>query len=162
AFERSFVPYLEANPGLMTSVAVGGMPPPEAELAQSLQRFLEDHHPVAAVMPVGYFVDLDKPWHILEANDKYTHQLLGSIGENKIHPTARVHDGAELRGHVILGAGSEIGNRVVLGGNTIIGDQTRVINGAILAGGAIIGDDCRISDYCLVSGGSVIGHRCVV
>lgn len=64
------MPYLEANPGIMSTVPVGGMPPVEAELAESLQCFVDAGHPIAAVMADDDFVDLDKPWHILEANHK--------------------------------------------------------------------------------------------
>jgi NDP-sugar pyrophosphorylase family protein len=162
ACDRRIVPYLEANPGLMSAVPVGGMPRAEAELAESLQRFIDNGHPVAAVTPQGYVVDLDKPWHILEANFRRVAHLTEQIAESRIHPTARVHDGAEIGGHLVLGPGSVIGNRVIVGGNLLVGAHTEIINGAIVRGQAIIGDRCRVSDYCLVDDHSVIGSRCVV
>jgi ABC-type nitrate/sulfonate/bicarbonate transport system substrate-binding protein len=82
----------------MSAVPVGGMPPAEAELAESLQRFIEAGNPVAAVVAQGSFVDMDKPWHILEANRERVENVAAAIVENQIHPTARIHDGAELRG----------------------------------------------------------------
>jgi len=39
--------------------------------------------------------------------------LAGSLTENRIHPTARIHDGAEVVGIRDLGKNSVIGNRVV-------------------------------------------------
>jgi UDP-N-acetylglucosamine diphosphorylase / glucose-1-phosphate thymidylyltransferase / UDP-N-acetylgalactosamine diphosphorylase / glucosamine-1-phosphate N-acetyltransferase / galactosamine-1-phosphate N-acetyltransferase len=162
AGDRRLLPYLEANPGFMSAVPVGGMPAAEAELAESLQRFLDDGNPVATVTARGPFVDLDKPWHILEANHQRAAAMAASITEHRIHPTARVHDGAELRGNLVLGPGSVIGNRVIVGGNLVVGAQTEVINGAILHGPAVIGDRCRVSDYCLVGAHAAIGSRCVV
>ena len=162
ACDRRLVPYLKANPGIMSAVPVGGMPPAEAELADSLQRYSDAGNPIAAVAAHGPCVDLDKPWHILEANHQRVATVAAGITESRIHPTARVHDGAELRGHVVLGPGSVIGNRVILGGNVAVGAQTEVINGAILHGPAIIGDRCRISDYCLLESHAAIGSRCVV
>jgi bifunctional UDP-N-acetylglucosamine pyrophosphorylase/glucosamine-1-phosphate N-acetyltransferase len=84
------------------------------------------------------------------------------MAESVIHPTARVHDGAELRGKVVLGPGSVIGNRVIVDGNLLMGAGTELINGAIVRGPAIVGDCCRVRDYCLVESHAVIGHRCVV
>ena len=63
----------------MQSVPVGGMPPPEAEFAQSLQMALDDGHRVPAVETVGYHVDVDKPWHILEANECVIQQMHESM-----------------------------------------------------------------------------------
>ncbi len=162
ALDRRIVPFLEANPGLMTSVPVGGMPPAEAELAESLQRFIDAGNPVAAIAPQGYVVDLDKPWHILEANAQQIRYAVATLTESRIHPTARVHDGAEIAGHVVLGPDSVIGNRVVISGNLVVGAGTQVTNGAIVQGHAQIGDRSRVSDYCLVDELTTIGSRCVV
>src|SRR5690606_18778852 len=68
ALSQEAVPFLRDNPGLMTHVPVGGMPPLEAEIAESLQMMLDARLPVGTVETGGYLVDLDKPWHILEAN----------------------------------------------------------------------------------------------
>jgi len=162
ACDRRLVPYLEANPGLMSTVPVGGMPPAEAELAESLQRFIDDGNPITAVMAQGFFVDIDKPWHILEANHYRVEDVAAAITESRIHPTARIHDGAELRGKVVLGPSSVVGNRVIIGGNMTVGAQTEISNGAIVRGPAVIGDRCRVTDYCLVESHVALGSRCVV
>lgn len=162
AFSPKAIPAIQNNPGLMTHVPVGGMPPAEAELAQSLQTLRDDGEEVLAVQVEGYLVDMDKPWHILEANRRVLDEMSRSLSESCIHPTARIHDGAEIKGFVVLGEGSEIGNRVVIEGNVFIGKQTRVVNGAIVGNAVAIGDHTRVSDYCLVGAYSVVGSRCVV
>ncbi|GIV20347.1 MAG: glucose-1-phosphate thymidylyltransferase [Armatimonadota bacterium] len=162
AFSPKAIPAIQDNPGLMTQVPVGGMPPAEAELAQSLQTLRDDGEEVLAVQVEGYLVDMDKPWHILEANRRVLDEMSRSLSESCIHPTARIHDGAEIKGFVVLGEGSEIGNRVVLEGNVFIGKHTRVVNGAIVGNAVAIGDRTRVSDYCLIGAYSVVGNRCIV
>jgi UDP-N-acetylglucosamine diphosphorylase / glucose-1-phosphate thymidylyltransferase / UDP-N-acetylgalactosamine diphosphorylase / glucosamine-1-phosphate N-acetyltransferase / galactosamine-1-phosphate N-acetyltransferase len=159
ALSRSLLPHLEANPGLMRRVPVGGMPPPEPDLAQSLNDWRAD---VVAVPAADFVVDLDKPWHILEANVRMAAWLSGRLTGNRIHPTARVHDGAEIAGFVELGENAEIGNRVVVKGSLSVGAGTKVVNGAIIGGGNVIGSQCRVSDYCLLDEGTVVGHGCLV
>ena len=146
----------------MTHVPVGGMPPAEAELAQSVQMLLDEGEEVRAVQVEDYLVDMDKPWHILEANRRVLDEMSRNLSENRIHPAARIHSGAEIKGFVVLGEHSEIGNRVVIEGNAFIGKGTRVVNGAIVGNAVAIGDHTRVSDYCLVGAYSVVGNRCIV
>src|SRR5258708_9306814 len=105
---------------------------------------------------------MDKPRHILEANMKMAAHLTGKLTENRVHPTAQIHDGAEINGFVELGENSVIGNRVVAKGNLIVGSNTNIVNGPMFQGPAIIGDDCRVDNYSILNGNSVIGHSCVL
>jgi NDP-sugar pyrophosphorylase family protein len=163
ALDRSIVPHLAANPGRMQRVPVGGMPPAEPDLAQSLNDWIErDRIEVVGVRARDFVVDLDKPWHILEANRRALDHACATLTENRIDPTARIHDGAEIDGFVELGPGAEIGNRVVVSGGLFVGRDSRVVNGAIVQGNAMVGGDCRVRDYCILGGGTVVGNRCVV
>ena len=162
AFSPKAVPAIQNNPGIMTQVPVGGMPPAEAELAQSVQMLLDEGEEVLAVQVEDFLVDMDKPWHSLEANRRVLDEMSRNLSGNQVHPTARIHDGAEIKGFVVLGEGSEIGNRVVIEGNVFIGKGTRVVNGAIVGNAVAIGDHTRVSDYCLIGAYSVVGNRCVV
>jgi NDP-sugar pyrophosphorylase family protein len=159
ALDRTIIPCLEANPGIMRRVPVGGMPPMEPDLAQSLNDWNAE---IAAVRAVDFVVDMDKPWHILQANSRMAQRLTSQLSENRIHKTARIHDGAEVNGFVVVGPRSVIGNRVEMSGNVIVGEETNIVNGAILHGANIIGNDCRVSDYCLLGRGTVVGNGCIV
>jgi len=159
ALDRSLVPFLQANPGLHRRVPVGGMPPLEPDLAQSLNDWKAE---IVAVRAADFVVDMDKPWHVLEANRRMAAHLLEQLSENRIHPTARIHDGAEINGCVDLGENAVLGNRVVVGGNLTVGANTRVVNGAILQGPALIGANSRVSDYCLLGESTVVGQDCIV
>jgi bifunctional UDP-N-acetylglucosamine pyrophosphorylase/glucosamine-1-phosphate N-acetyltransferase len=159
AVGTGFADVLEANPGRMLTVPVGGMPPMEPDLAQSINDWDAD---VVAVTAQDEVVDLDKPWHVIRANALTAQRMTTALTGPAIHPNARVDESAEISGHVVLGAGSEIGKRVVIEGPVIVGEGTRIVNGAILRGGNVIGDRTRVSDYCLVDARSVVGHDCIV
>jgi len=159
ALDRSILPYLQANPGFMRHVPVGGMPPMEPDLAQSLNDWPVE---IAAVEAKDFVVDMDKPWHILVANSRWAAYRTACMKEHRLHPSARIDDGAEINGFVEAGENSRIGKRVVASGNLVIGANTSIVNGAILQGAAVIGDDCRIRDYCLISPNTVVGNHCIV
>lgn len=161
AFRKEALQFIECTPEAMRSVPVGGMPPMEAELAQSLQMMVEAGKEVAAVETQGFVVDVDKPWHILEATQFVVEELKRQFDEDIIAPTAKIDDGAEINGRVVLGDGCVIGKRVVVGGLLIAGANTHVTNGAILRGWVVAGHNCRIRDYCLL-GDCVLGNRCIV
>lgn len=162
AFKKSVKEYLLRNPGLVTKVPVGGMPPIEAEIAQSIQVMLDDNREVLALPTVEFFVDVDKPWHILEANARLISYLTARLDKDAIAASAKISDAAEINGRVMLGENSHIGPRVVVKGNLIAGKNNNITNGAILGADVVIGDKCRISDYCYVSGRTAIGNECIV
>lgn len=161
AFRSSATPYLLRNPGIVTRVPVGGMPPPESEIAQSLQLMIDEGRSVLAVQTTEFLVDVDKPWHVLEANHRWVDYLAKRVTEDQIAPGASISDAAEINGHVVLGKNSVIGPRVVVNGTLIAGANNNITNGAILHGNILVGDQCRISDYCDVSS-SAIGNRCII
>ena len=160
-FKNTATRYLLRNPGIVTRVPVGGMPPPESEIAQSLQLMIDDGAEVLAVETTDFFVDVDKPWHVLEANRRLGDYLANQIEADCVATGAKISDAAEINGHVVLGENSVIGARVVVNGTLIAGANNNITNGAILHGNIFIGDRCRISDYCDI-GSSTIGNRCIV
>lgn len=162
ALTREALGYVEANPGVVEQVPVGGMPPMEAELAQSFQMMVDDGREVLAVEQQGLFVDLDKPWHLLQANHQFARYLCGRTTESKMGEDVRIDDGAEIEGHIVAGPGVRIGSRVRIGGNLIVGRGTSITNGAMIGGDCVIGSHCKIRDYCLIGSGTVIRSECIV
>ena len=158
---KETTPYLLRNPGIVTRVPVGGMPPPEADIAQSIQLMVDDGKSVLAVETTEFFVDVDKPWHVLEANRRLVDALAQQIETDRVAKGARISDAAEINGRIVLGENSVIGPRVVINGTLIAGANNNITNGAILHGNIFVGKQCRISDYCDI-GSSVIGNRCIV
>ncbi len=159
ALRREALAYLRDNPGLVTRVPVGGMPPQEDEVAQSVQMMLDEGHEIPAVETMGYHVDLDKPWHILEANRHVIDAMSASLQGDSIAASARIHDGAEVQGRLVLGEGATIGNRVVVGGDLWLGDGAHLDNGAIVEGPAVVGARTTVKNYCQIGGHSTLGQR---
>lgn len=157
---RRIAPYLDAHPEFTTSVQVGTMPPRDRDLAMCLQSMVSDDVPVACVETREPCFDLDKPWHVLEA----THALLdvraAEITESVIPKSARIHESADVRGHVVLGENACIGPRVVVQGPVWIGDGSVVDNGAMIGSHCMIGADCDVRDYCKLEAYTVLGDGC--
>ena len=84
AVRSDMTSYLLRNPGIATRVPVGGMPPPEAEISSSFQIMIDDGQQVLAVETNQFFVDVDKPWHILEANRLVIDYLMSKVEDHQI------------------------------------------------------------------------------
>lgn len=152
---------LRGNPGLVSNVDVGAMPPVEADLAASLQLLIESGGALAAVSGDSVWCDLDKPWHILRANEIWVRHLLGSFDEDVIPAGCAIDDSAEISGRLVLAPGVKIGRRVCIDGGAIIGERSELTNGAIVEGPIHIGRDCRIRHYCQLEA-SALGDESVV
>ncbi|AZN43265.1 sugar phosphate nucleotidyltransferase [Paenibacillus albus] len=162
AFSDKFWSYASSNSGLFTSVQVGMMPPLEAHLEMSLLDAMNDGYAVRAVETKGDFVDLDKPWHILLANELVARRSCAKLTENVLAEGAAIDPSASIEGFVQLGARSRIGRNVIIEGSLIVGDDTVIENGAILKGNHIIGNDTYIGNYCFLSEGTTVGNKCVI
>lgn len=162
AFSPHIRAALHAHPGLMTSVPVGGMPPLEAELAQTLQTLLEQGHDLPVVEPVGFLVDMDKPWHLWEANARWLEYEASQLETDRISKTAQIDDSAEIYGKVVVEDGAVIGKRVMIRHTCFIGREAHVSNGAMLMGTTAVGARSILRDYCHLSGTTVVGGGCLV
>lgn len=157
---KEYLHYLEKTPAYMKNIPVGGMPPYEMDLAQSFQVMIEDGIDVYAVEIERFFVDIDKPWHILEANRKYIDFLTSSIDENIISEGSSICPTAYINGKVLLGKKSHIGTGVVILGNLIVGDNTTITNGAVFTGPCVVGNNCFIYNYPQIGGYTAVGNGC--
>jgi UDP-N-acetylglucosamine acyltransferase len=116
-------------------------------------------------------------------------QTLGSGGgplTTLMHPTAVVHDGAQLHptvkvgpyavigAHVTIGPGTEIGAHVVIDGQTTIGAQNRIFPGAAIGlesqdlkydgsmSRVVIGDNNLIREYVTINRATKAGEATLV
>ncbi|NOY76285.1 MAG: NTP transferase domain-containing protein [Calditrichaeota bacterium] len=162
ALRKTVLPAIQKTTTAPQAIQIGMMPPDEAELADSLGIFLRSGGEILAVETAGLFVDVDKPWHILEANEAVIREMAQALQTDAIHPTARVHESAILDGHVVLGPNSVIGPRVIVHGNLWLGENSVVTDGAILDGHVVVGDHATVQRYCQVGPLTTIGNRCFV
>ncbi len=152
------------DPGIADRVGVGAMPPLEGDLASAFARMADDGVEVHTVRAVGFFVDVDKPWHILEANTKAARYALDALDATVIGEGATIDDGADIApdAKLWLGPGARIGKGCQIGGPAILGAGARVDTGAILEPRVVVGPHTRCEEYAKVSGGSVLGPHNVV
>lgn len=161
-FDERIIPYLRATSDHMTCVQVGVMPPVEADLIETLHTFIGAGGTFVAYYAQTYCIDLDKPWHILEANARVMDEAASQLTHSVIPDSSYVSPEADIRGHIVLGEHVRIGPRVLIEGNAWIGDGSVVDNGAIVRGNVAIGRNVEIVDYCLITGPSAIGDRGVL
>ena len=156
--------YLLRNPGIMEAVGVGAMPPVEGDVAYTFELMRQDGIEVHSLQARDFLVDVDKPWHILKANDKAARHAIAALEKTVIAEGATIDDGADIAADakLVLAPGSHIGKGCHVGGAAILGEGARVTHGAILGGGVVLGAHARCEDYCSVGGGSVLGNGSIV
>ncbi|HIG73357.1 MAG TPA: nucleotidyl transferase, partial [Bacteroidetes bacterium] len=86
-----------------------------------MQVLLDDGRAIFAQVADDFVVDMDKPWHALEANSRMVDHLCAQIDESIIADGAEISDGADISGNIVVGENTRIGKRVVLRGGAVIG-----------------------------------------
>ncbi|MBN1479570.1 nucleoside-diphosphate-sugar pyrophosphorylase [candidate division KSB1 bacterium] len=162
SFSKAILPYLLRNPGAMSSVQVGMMPPDEAQLEEAIQAAIEDGESIHAVETTGFAYDLDKPWHYLEASFNWNDHVCRRIDRDMIGKGTFISDAADIHGRIVTGEHVEIGKGVIIEGNVIIGANSKIIQGAILDPNIVVGERCTIRRYCQIEQNSTIGHECTI
>ena len=154
------LPYLKNTPDFMHDLQVGMMPVQERYIESTVADMIRANHEFSAIETKEVFYDIDKPWHILEANTGITELLCSKLTKNELAEDTTIDSTADLRGFVKLGKGSKIGRNVIIEGNIIVGDNTIIDNGAIINSNVIIDNNVYIGNYCFISSGSSIGSEC--
>ncbi len=156
--------YLLRNPGIMTQVSIGAMPPVEGDVAHSFDLMRQDGMDVLALEAKEFLVDVDRPWQIVEANYAAGRYEVQNRKETYIAEGAQIDDGAYIAegAKLWLGPGARIGKGCHINGAATLGAGARVENGAILGADVTIGAHTVVKDYCSVSGGAVIGANAIV
>jgi UDP-N-acetylglucosamine diphosphorylase / glucose-1-phosphate thymidylyltransferase / UDP-N-acetylgalactosamine diphosphorylase / glucosamine-1-phosphate N-acetyltransferase / galactosamine-1-phosphate N-acetyltransferase len=162
ALSKSFLPYVKRTMDSMQSVQVGMMPPEEPQFEDAIQAAIDNGETVRAVQASNRAFDIDKPWHYLEASYYWNEYVCGKIEHDVIGKGAKVSDGADISGRLVLGDNVEIGKGVIIEGNLVAGADTKIIQGAILDKNIIVGKRCTIRRYCQIENNSTIGPDCFI
>jgi len=116
----------------------------ELELTDSIRMAIEEGHTVRiSRLNESDWMDLGRPWDVLEANKRVLAKARGKV-------EGEVEGGAEILGDVIVSEGA-----VVKRGSCVEGP-------AFLGRGAIIGPSSRIRPYTSIGEGAVVGNFCEV
>ncbi|GEL08965.1 NTP transferase domain-containing protein [Salisediminibacterium halotolerans] len=150
---------LKQQPGLMTNVPTGVMPPDEGMIEQALQHLIENGNYVKNYSIADGFVDLDKPWDIMKANHTAVSDITASLTASNVPASSTLDKTADVRGYVVMGQNSHIGKYVRINGNAVIGSNTVIDHGVVIDGPAVIGDNCSITHFAKIAGNSSIGSR---
>ncbi|MCC5936318.1 MAG: NTP transferase domain-containing protein [Lunatimonas sp.] len=157
-----YLPFILTAPSRFPQVDVGMMAPKENFLEAGLIQMLDAGVPVKAMEAQRFAMDIDKPWHLLEANRTVARQRCREILTNTLLDGAVIDPTASIQGKVRLGKNSKIGRQVIVEGNLWVGDNTIIDNGAFIRGESVIGDQCEIGYGCYIDTESVVGNRCKV
>ncbi|MCD6410226.1 MAG: glucose-1-phosphate thymidylyltransferase, partial [Candidatus Verstraetearchaeota archaeon] len=146
-------------------------PREEYELTSSLELMTKDHQVSVVVLDKSSWIDVGRPWDILEANEMYLKHLLkeqtvlGEIEEGAtlkgpiyVGKGAVVRSGSYIEGPVWIGDGSDIGPNCYIRPYTYLGKKVRVGNACEIKD-SILMDYTHVGHLSYV-GDSVIGERC--
>lgn len=149
-----------------TSASVRG----EWEITDAISLLIKDKNNVfAAKIPKEEWLDIGRPWDLLEANcwalKRMEHKILGNVeeGAHLIGPVtvaenARVRSGAYIEGPVFIDEESDVGPNCYIRPFTSIGKKVRVGNACEIKN-SIIMDGVHIGHLSYV-GDSIIGENC--
>ncbi len=152
-----FKQYLSTVSNLFRNVEVGMMVPDECFLEAALVDYQNDRNSIEGIIAKSPAFDIDKPWHILDANTYTNSQICDSIEDNVLEEGASIDPTAYISGNVRLGKNSGIGKNVIIEGNIWVGDNSEIKHGAILKGNNVIGNNCEISYFCFIERNSTVG-----
>ncbi len=116
----------------------------EFELTDAIKVMIKEGSSVkAAEIPHDSWMDIGRPWELLDANET----LL-----KRIEPSVKgvVEEGARINGPLVLGEGSRILSGAYIEGPCLVGN------------GAVIGPNCYIRPFTSVGNGVRIGNGCEV
>ncbi|MCL2300130.1 MAG: NDP-sugar synthase [Firmicutes bacterium] len=150
AFKKEHLALLETNAGRFMLTQVGMMPPLEGFIEMSLNDFIADGGEIAAIVTKDHTVDIDKPWHIYEAEMACKQRLFSAFEGNRLAEGASIDSSVILNGRVILGRNSRIRRGAIIHGDCVIGDDTTIENGCYL-------DDSSVGNRCYIGHGAELG-----
>jgi len=142
----------------------------EFEITDAVSLFLKEGKKVlAAEIPRGGWMDIGRPWDLLEANSwvlkRMKHRVLGNIedGAHLIGPVtvaenARIRSGAYIEGPAFIDEESDVGPNCYIRPHTSIGKRVRIGNACEIKN-SIIMDNVHIGHLSYV-GDSIIGENC--
>jgi UDP-N-acetylglucosamine diphosphorylase / glucose-1-phosphate thymidylyltransferase / UDP-N-acetylgalactosamine diphosphorylase / glucosamine-1-phosphate N-acetyltransferase / galactosamine-1-phosphate N-acetyltransferase len=161
-FDKAVWGFLKNTDDIMRDLEVGMMAPVERFIEATVSDMRRGGIKIKALETQGAFYDLDKPWHILEANSGVVEYLCSKLKKNELAEGANIDKTADIRGFVKLGKNSKIGRNVIVEGNLIVGDDTVIDNGAIILPNVVVANNVFIGHCCFISEGSSINDECFV
>ena len=141
----------------------------ELELTEALNILAAEKAVQTVRLPRGEWVDIGRPWDLLEANRLRLKEVKGRVegqvesnvvlrGEVVVEEGALIRFGSYIEGPAFIGSGSEIGPYARIRAYTSIGRNVRVGSFCEVKS-SIVMDGTRIPHLCYV-GDSIVGENC--
>jgi UDP-N-acetylglucosamine diphosphorylase/glucosamine-1-phosphate N-acetyltransferase len=140
----------------------------EYEITDALQATIDAGGTVSAVEYDGYWLDVGRPWELLDATEillaDLDRRIDGTVADGAtvegpvvVEPGARVRSGAHLEGPVVVQSGADVGPNAYVRGATVVGPDARVGN-AVEVKNSILMADAAVPHHAYV-GDSVLGRE---
>ena len=141
----------------------------EYEITDSVSLQIEDNKPVIGHKTSKDWIDVGRPWELIEVNEeligKLKTEIKGTVeagavihGEVFLDEGSVIKAGVYIEGNVYIGKNCDIGPNSYIRGNTYFGDNVHVGN-AVEIKNSIIMENTNVSHLSYV-GDSVIGSNC--
>ncbi len=141
----------------------------EYEITDSLSMQIEEGKFVKGYTTEKEWLDIGKPWELIEINEKLLGQIKTNIkgkietgvtihGELVLEEGSVIKSGVYIEGSVYIGKNCDIGPNSYIRGNSYFGDNVHVGN-AVEIKNSIIMEDTNVSHLSYV-GDSVLGSNC--
>jgi bifunctional UDP-N-acetylglucosamine pyrophosphorylase/glucosamine-1-phosphate N-acetyltransferase len=150
--------YLEYTSKGTKHAPTGVAPSDEFFLEETIALMLDDGEEIHFVEPYQFLVDVDKPWHVLEANEKFLDYLSQKYVKNEISSSAQISERAEINGVLIAGNGAVIGSNAFIEDFLIV-DSKAIIQRCVIKGKTSIGGNSVITDFCKIWSHTSIGSN---
>ena len=109
--------------------------------------------PVKVLVHNGLWMDIGRPWHILEANRKALDlELFNVKGDDK------VREGVRIKNKVIFEDGVSIGKGTKIVGPVYIAKNVNIEKGVIIGPYTIVGHDTKIDDSATIEGSLIMNN----
>jgi bifunctional UDP-N-acetylglucosamine pyrophosphorylase/glucosamine-1-phosphate N-acetyltransferase len=138
----------------------------EYELPSAINKLVEQYE-IKAVEARGYWLPINYPWSLLEANKEYIKVIsegwednqFGNVkGKVKVGKNTEILPGAYIEGPVIIGDNCKIGPNCYIRPFTSIGNNCHIGNGCEIKN-SIIMNNSNVAHLSYV-GDSIIGEKC--
>jgi len=142
----------------------------EYELTSSLQQLIDEGKEVkAAVVSREDWMDIGRPWDLLEANERVLMNLTTQI-KGTVEPGATIRGPVWLEESACVKSGSYVEGPAYIGGESVVGPNSRIRACSSIEKNVIIGASCEIKNSIIMNGtriphlsyvgDSIIGEGC--
>ncbi len=149
----NIVIHLHAEPERLLNYLASTTSSADDVYERSLDRMIGDGYKMKAVIYHGAWQAIKYPWNILETMDYFSKQL-----KRQISPSARISGKSVVDGDVVIEDSARVMEGAVVRGPSYIGRNTIIGNG-VLVRDSVVGDDCVVG-YGTEIKHSYIGSKC--